>query len=72
MNRPAALAAFKKYLRKSSRSERTEPEVVQASDLISDLLLLFTPDDADEILRRVNGNLAEEQDEVAPVFDPAL
>jgi Fe-S cluster assembly ATPase SufC len=51
--------------------ERKEPREVQASDLVTDLLLMFEPDVALDILARVERNLGDEQDDVAPVYRAA-
>jgi hypothetical protein len=71
MNRKAAEAALEAYVRNSGEGERMEPAEWQASDLITDLLLLFTPEDAEQILHRVQRDLPEEQPDVTPAFEPA-
>lgn len=68
MNRKAARAAFKAFVRKSSRFERMEPPEVQARDLITDVLLMFGPDTAEIILWRAEEQYRDERDEVEPVF----
>ncbi|MHB9861923.1 hypothetical protein [Streptomyces sp. YIM S03343] len=56
----AALAAHSAY------SNTTEDTATQAADLIADVLLLFTPDEADLILRRVARYLDAEQGTTTP------
>ncbi|MFD0035557.1 hypothetical protein ACFVJK_46790 [Streptomyces sp. NPDC127172] len=72
MNRKAAEAALEAYVANSGAGERQEPEAWQASDLVTDLLLLFTPEDAEQILHRVQRDLPEEQADVTPVIEPAV
>ncbi|MFD7764133.1 hypothetical protein [Streptomyces microflavus] len=71
MNRPGALAALNTYVQACTPAEAEEPEAWQASDLVTDVLLLFGPDDAEQILHRVDRDYAAEQPDVKPHFPTA-
>jgi hypothetical protein len=49
----AARNALRAYSRVVGLAEQAEPRAWQASDMITDLLLTFSPEKAAEILRRV-------------------
>jgi hypothetical protein len=51
--RVAARKALKTYVDLKGHGERDEPRDWQASDLVTDLLLTFSPEDAATILDRV-------------------
>jgi hypothetical protein len=51
--RAAARTALRAYVAAQGAAQANEPRAWQASDLITDLLLTFTPEQAAEILRRV-------------------
>ncbi|MEU5181209.1 hypothetical protein AB0G49_14265 [Streptomyces longwoodensis] len=71
MSRQAAADALTEYAQLVGKSESTEPEHWQASDLITDLLLGFDPPTADLILHRVTRDLDAERAEEPPLFPPA-
>ncbi|AWI32637.1 hypothetical protein [Streptomyces tirandamycinicus] len=72
MNRKAAEAALAAYVGNCGPGEAKEPEHWQASDLVTDLLMLFDADTARKILRRVEGDLTAEQPDVTPVLPAAI
>ncbi|MGA5411501.1 hypothetical protein ACPCSC_30140, partial [Streptomyces lavendulocolor] len=66
MNAAGAQAALTTYVAACGPAEAEEPEAWQASDLMTDVLLLFGPADADQILHRVQRDYAAEQPDVDP------
>ncbi|MET9528183.1 hypothetical protein [Streptomyces coeruleorubidus] len=68
MNRAGAQKALTAYVGACGPAEAEEPEAWQASDLMTDVLLLFGPDAADQILHRVHRDYAAEQPDVTPVY----
>ncbi|MFJ5142976.1 hypothetical protein [Streptomyces sp. NPDC088707] len=68
MNREGAEAALSSYVATCGPAEAEEPEAWQASDLVTDLLLLFGPDAAALILHRAERDYAAEQPDVTPVY----
>lgn len=68
MNGPGARAALTTYVAACGPAEADEPEAWQASDLVTDVLLLFAPDDAEQILHRVERDYATEQPDVTPLL----
>lgn len=71
MSREAAVAALTAYATRIGPAEAKEPEPWQASDLMTDVLLMFDPDTADGILHRVQRDYAAEQPDVQPAFPRA-
>ncbi|MGW0562865.1 hypothetical protein ACWDZ4_20155 [Streptomyces sp. NPDC003016] len=71
MNAPGAQAALATYVAACGPAEAEEPKAWQASDLVTDVLLLFAPDDAEQILHRAERDYAAEQPDVTPVYPAA-
>ncbi|MEE1736468.1 hypothetical protein PUR49_08140 [Streptomyces sp. BE147] len=71
MNGPGARAALATYVAACGPAETDEPEAWQASGLMTDVLLLFAPDDAEQILHRVERDYSAEQPDTTPVSPAA-
>lgn len=71
MNARATRAALTTYAKKCGRGEQAEPKHWQASDLMTDLLLSFPADTAEQILHRVRRDYDAEQATATPQFPPA-
>ncbi|MFF0754471.1 hypothetical protein [Streptomyces sp. NPDC004267] len=68
MNRAGAETALSAYVATCGPAEADEPEAWQASDLLTDVLLLFGPDAAEQILHRAERDYTAEQPDVTPVY----
>ncbi|MBG7704861.1 hypothetical protein HCJ76_44070 [Streptomyces sp. MC1] len=71
MNARATRAALATYARKCGRGEQAEPKHWQASDLMTDLLLSFDAETAEQILHRARRDYDAEQSTATPQFPPA-